>query len=205
MVDPDGAIVSAVRAGDTDAFRELVERHKGRVFGVLMTLVADEAVAEELAQDAFVKAFTGLAGFQGEATFGTWLVQIAIHGARDHRRRAQRLRQRRVVSLEALREARREAADPADTKRTNDPGTHLESEEAHDRIQFALAKLPADYREVIVLKHLEGWSYETIAELTGDSVGTLKVRAHRARRMMKDALEAQAAGAPDEPMERENG
>jgi len=121
MVDPDGAIVSAVRAGNVEAYRDLVERHKGRVYGVLMTLVGDATVAEELAQDAFVKAYTGLSGFQGEATFGTWLVQIAIHGARDHRRRMQRLRRRRVVSLEAVREARHEPVDPPDTRRSSDP------------------------------------------------------------------------------------
>jgi RNA polymerase sigma-70 factor (ECF subfamily) len=194
MVDPEGAIVSAVKAGNTEAFRDLVERHKGRLFGVLMTLVGDEAVAEELAQDAFVKAYTGLAGFQGQASFGTWLVQIAIHGARDHRRRVQRLRRRRVVSLESLREARHESADPPDTKRSSDPSTHLESDEARDSVRYALSQLPP-----------EGWSYEDIAELTGDSVGTLKVRAHRARRMMKEALEETPEPAPGADWEKEHG
>ena len=215
MIDPDRAIVSAVKAGDTEAFRGLVDRHKGRVYGVLMSLVGDESLAEELAQDTFVKAFTGLAGFRENATFSTWLVQIAIHGARDHRRRMQRLRQRRVVSLEALREARRDELDPAVTGRDADPATRLESREDEDLVRRAVAQLPPEYREVTVLKHIEGWSYEEIAESTGDSVGTLKVRAHRARHMMKEflvELERNAApggsrirGAPADLKERENG
>lgn len=215
MVDPDRAIVAAVKAGDTEAFRGLVDRHKGRVYGVLMSLVGDEALAEELAQDTFVKAYTGLAGFQENATFGTWLVQIAIHNARDHRRRTQRMRRHRVVSLEALREAREDTFEPPDTTRRADPSSAIESEQDRNRVWMALSRIPAEYREVIVLKHLLGWSYEEIAASTGDSTGTLKVRAHRARRMMHDYLveiETHTGvrmkgnrNAPTDKKERENG
>ena len=188
MTDPDLAVVTAVKAGDTDAFRGLVDRHKWRVYSTLMSLVGDEDVAEELAQDTFVKAYTGLADFRANAAFGTWLLQIAIHNARDHRRRMARLRDRQVVSLEALREARLSGFDPADTTRDGNASNRVESREETVLVRNAMAKLPPQYREVITLKHFEGWSFEDIAASTGDSVGTLKVRAHRARRMLKDLL-----------------
>jgi RNA polymerase sigma-70 factor (ECF subfamily) len=188
VIDQDGVVVAAVKAGDTEAFRTLVDRHKGRVYGTLLSLVGDDDTAEELAQETFVRAFSGLGGFREDARFGTWLVQIAIHAARDHRRRMQRLRSRRVVSLEALREAQRQELEPADTRRASDPGSGVEAKEEAERVREAIAQLPPEYREVLVLKHFEGWSYETIAETTGDTVGTLKVRAHRARRMLRELL-----------------
>jgi RNA polymerase sigma-70 factor (ECF subfamily) len=166
-----------------------VDRHKSKVYGILLSLVGDSDQAEELAQDTFVKAFTGIGDFREDASFGTWLVQIAIHGARDHRRRMSRLRRRRVVSLEALREARRYELEPADERRWADPRTRVEGREEEWFVREALETLPPEYREVLVLKHFDGWSYERIAELTGDTVGTLKVRAHRARRLLRDSLE----------------
>jgi len=188
MIDPDRPLVLEVKAGDTESFRHLVDRHKGRVYGMLMSLVADEDVAEELAQETFVKAFTGISDFREDASFGTWVLQIAIHSARDYRRRAQRLRNRRVVSLEGLREAHRQSLEAVDTARAANPAAALESREETDLVRRAMATLPPPYREVVILKHLEGWSYEAIAASTGDSVGTLKVRAHRARRLLRDAL-----------------
>jgi RNA polymerase sigma-70 factor (ECF subfamily) len=189
VTDQDRAAVAAVKSGDTEAFRGLVDRHKSRVYGILLSLVGDVDLAEELAQETFVKAFAGISNFREDATFGTWLVQIAIHGARDHRRRMSRLRERRVVSLEALREAKRYELEPADTRRTADPRTAVESREEVTLVRQALEQLPPEYKEVLILKHFDGWSYEQIAESTGDTVGTLKVRAHRARRMLRDALE----------------
>jgi RNA polymerase sigma-70 factor (ECF subfamily) len=186
--DQDLAVVAAVKAGNTEAFRDLVDRHKGRVYAILVSLVGDGDLAEEIAQETFVKAYTGLAGFREEAKFGTWLIQIARHAGRDHRRRMQRRRERHVVSLEALREAHRNEMEPRDKRRAVNPARGAESGEEMALVRQALAELPPDYREVLVLKHIEEWSYEEIAESTGDTAGTLKVRAHRARRMLRDYL-----------------
>jgi RNA polymerase sigma-70 factor (ECF subfamily) len=165
-----------------------VDRHKGRVYAILISLVGDSDLAEELAQETFVKAYTGLHGFREDAKFGTWLIQIAIHSARDHRRRLQRLRERQVVSLEALREAERTGLEPMDNRRVANPAAEVESSEEAALVQQAISQLPPEYREVLVLKHLEGWSYGEIAEATMDTTGTLKVRAHRARGMLKQLL-----------------
>ena len=189
-IDEDGDIVRAVQAGDTEAYRLLVDRHKGRLLSVVLKLVADPLVAEEIAQDAFVKAYTNLAGFRGDASFGTWLVQIGIHAARDHLRKVKRLRERGIMSLEALRAGQALAADPVDRRPAIDPQARLGAAEDRQLVQQALATLPPDYRVVMVLRHYEEWSYERIARLTGDTVGTLKVRAHRARKLLKDKLSA---------------
>ena len=186
MADEDAAVVEAVIAGDTGAFRLLVERHKGRLFGVLVRLVGDRDAAEELAQETFVKAFRSLRGFRREARFGTWLVQIGIHAARDRARSARR--RPGVVSIEALREAGRHDLEIVDPSPAADPSFAVEAEEERARMRSALATLPADYREVLILKHFAEWPYEEIAAATGDSVGTLKVRAYRARLLLRERL-----------------
>lgn len=185
MIDKDEAIVRNVLDGQTEAFAKLVDRHKERVFAVLMRLMADPDVAEELAHETFVRAYRGLPNFRGESSFGTWLVQIAIHLARDHVRQRQR---NRFVSLDALLE--RDADDPqlADRRPHRDPLAEIGEKETMKRFHQALNELPANYREVFVLYHIEDMSYEDIAELTGDSVGSLKVRAHRARKLIKESL-----------------
>jgi RNA polymerase sigma-70 factor (ECF subfamily) len=188
VIDSDAAVVEAVKAGDNEAYRQLVDRHKRKLYGVMIRIVGDPDVAEELAQETFVKAFAGISKFREDSTFGTWLVQIGVHVARDHIRRTQRLRERRVISLDAYREAHGDDRDPPDTRASSDPLGGVEGNEAKALVRQALAQIPPEYREVLVLKHFENWPYERIAEATGDSVGTLKVRAHRARRLLRERL-----------------
>ncbi len=187
-IDEDTDVIRAVQAGDVEAYRLLVDRHKGRLLSVVLKLVADPLVAEEIAQDAFVKAYLNLSGFRGDARFGTWLVQIGIHAARDHLRKVKRLRERGIMSLEDLRTRQSLSADPVDRRPAVDPQARLGAAEDRQMVQQALATLPPDYRVVLVLRHYEEWSYERIAGLTGDTVGTLKVRAHRARKLLRDKL-----------------
>jgi RNA polymerase sigma-70 factor (ECF subfamily) len=185
VAEDDVAIVEAVRDGDTEAFRTLVERHKRRLYAVLLRLVGDPSEAEELAQEAFVRAFRGLADFRRESSFGTWLVQIGIHAARDRMRSARR---HVMVSLEELWDAGRAKLELVDTSAAADPGHGVEAEEQRSLMRTALAGLPPEYREVLVLKHFEGWAYGEIAAVTGDTVGTLRVRAFRARQLLRERL-----------------
>ena len=189
MFNDDGSVVAAVKSGDTEAFRILVERHKARLFAVLMALTTDRDVAEDLAQESFVRAFTGLRNYRADACFGTWLIQIAIHAARDHRRRAQRERRRSPLSLDELPESQRDSAEAAAGREGDDPSSRVEANEEALLLRRALTRLPPEYREVLVLKHLEEWSYEAIAKLSDESPGTMKVRAHRARRMLRAILQ----------------
>lgn len=176
----DAQIIAAVLAGDHEAYRHLVERYQDRVFGVLLRLVGDRDVAEDAAQEAFVKAYLSLPRFRGESAFGTWLVQIAIHAARDRVRRRQRRWERELVDEDGSVDVPSPGPDAL---------VNLVRDEDLDHMLQALQQLPEEYREVLVLKHLEEWSFEEIAQHAQASVGSLKVRAHRARRLLRQALD----------------
>ncbi len=196
--DDDAATVEAVLRGDTQLFARLVEQHQDRVYAILLRLTADPDVAAELAQDTFVRAYLGLSGFRGEARFGTWVIQIALHLARD---RARRARRHNVVSLDALEERGGEAAVLVEARSGADPLEATYESELAARLEVALDALPPDYREVFVLHHVHEIPYEEIATITGDSVGSLKVRAHRARKLLKESLFSET----DRPRRRETG
>ena len=202
MTDKDSAVIQSVLDGNVEAFRHLVARHQGRLFTILLRVVGDEQEAEDLAQATFVKAYRSLSSFRGDSSFGTWLVQIGIHASRDCLRRRMRERERGTVSLESVIDRGGDAAEPADPGTTDDAKPEIERREDEALLQDALAELPPEYRLVLVLKHLEEWPFTRIAEFTGDSVGTLKVRAHRARRMLRERLAA--IGPEDGNRETEN-
>ncbi len=180
------AIIAAVRRGDRERFRILVERHHDTLFGVLVRLLADPVLADELAQEAFVRAYSGLDGFRAEARFSTWLIQIGIHLARDEVRRRQR--RRAAVSLDDRLLEQGSRAEPVYEGAGADPLASLCIREREQQLLAALDRLPLPYREVLTLRYFGDWSFAEIATATGDSVGTLKVRAHRARLMLRDAL-----------------
>ena len=185
MTIDDQAIVLAVPGGDREAFAALVKRHQDRVYGVLLRLTADPQTAEELAHEAFVRAYRGLDGFKGHSRFGTWLVQIAVNLARDHfraRRRAD------VVSLDELLEQDTDSKVLEDRRPQYDPLAEINEREMRREFEAALRDLPPGYREVFVLHHVENIPYDEIHKITGDSIGSLKVRAHRARRILKEKL-----------------
>ena len=195
MIDQDERIVRAVQAGQTEAFAELVGRHKDKVYAILLRLVRDQDAAEELAQEAFIRAWRGIGGFQGQALFGTWLVQIAIHLARDRMRERRRSQ---TVSLDELLEHSVDDSVLADTRSRRDQLSEVSDNDMMKRLETALGGLPPGYREVFVLHHIEEVPYEEIASMTGDSVGSLKVRAHRARKLLREAISPDAEFATPE-------
>ena len=182
----DARIVEAVRAGDTEAFRILVERHQDKVYGVLRRITNDPDRAEELAQEAFMRAFQGIQSFRGDSQFGTWLVQIAVYAARDFNKREQRAE---VISLDEYQENASAAAGLVETRPAFDPLENLSERELIERLERAMDELPPAYREVFTLKVVEELEYEEIARITGDSIGSLKVRLHRARALLKEFME----------------
>jgi RNA polymerase sigma-70 factor (ECF subfamily) len=194
--EKDARAIQAVREGDGDAFRALVDRHGGTVYSVLRRLVNDADLAEELAQETFIKAYTGIDGFRGESGVGTWLVQIAINLVRDRRRAEQRTGP--VISLDRFGERSGENISPAEQEEKTDPLRRLIRRELVTRLEKEVLRLPDEYREVFVLKHIEGLSYETIAHMTGDSVGTLKVRAHRSRMKLRKRLSSKGKGTEED-------
>lgn len=180
--DPDRAAVDDARAGDTGAFETLVLRYQARIVNYASALVRDAGVAEDVAQETFVRAWRGLDGFRGESAFKTWLYRIASNVARTHVDR--RGRQARLAdrSLDDGDEAL-QAADAASG--APDAETAFVTREAIDR---ALAELPEELRTALVLRDVEGLDYKEIAGVTGAPLGTVESRIFRARRRMRTLL-----------------
>ncbi len=177
-MDPDRQLVDRTLAGDLRAFERLVERHRDVVFRVAARIVGREA-AEDVSQDAFLRAFHRLGRFRGEAPFRSWLLQIAHNAAID-------AVNRRTVEIEDP--SLGEDAPEPDARRL--PAERLEHRERRDRLEAKLQRLRPPHRAVLVLRDLEGFSYDEIAMATGTPIGTVKGRLHRARGELIDLLRA---------------
>ena len=170
------------------AFRQLVERHQRRAFSVAFALVRDENDAREIVQDAFLRAYKSLPNFQGSSSFFTWLYRIITNLSIDLIRKPGRL----TVELDTAR------ADGDDAKEADfpllarvdgsDPADVVRRKEIAARVQVALEALPSYHRGVIVMREIEGLSYEEMAEAMGVSKGTIMSRLFHARQKLQKAL-----------------
>lgn len=172
--DEDHALVRAAGEGDVRAFEQLYRRHSARLFAVLRRLCGQEARAEELLQDAFVRAWQALPGFRFESAFGTWLHRLAVNTA------LMDLRSRRGgEALETDDEALAWQATPDSAGHRTALGLDLER---------AVASLPPRARAVLVLYDIEGWTHDEIATELGMAVGSSKAQLHRARQLLRTRL-----------------
>jgi RNA polymerase sigma-70 factor (ECF subfamily) len=180
----DDEIVARVRAGEVALYELLVRRHNRAVYRAARALLRDDAEAEDAAQEAWVSAYARLAQFTGAARFGTWVVAIALNEARS------RLRRRAV----------RAAADAIEPERGDAPGPEREVQmrEAAERVERAVDGLPESYREVFVLRAVEGLATADAAAALGVSEEVVKTRLHRARLLLRERLAgALEASAPE--------
>jgi RNA polymerase sigma-70 factor, ECF subfamily len=172
--------------GDQDAFYCLVRPCERAIYVAAVSILNNPADAEEVAQEAVLKAFTHLAGFRAEAKFSTWLIQITINEARL------RLRKDRRHLYESLDERRTDAEGDYDPKDFADwreiPSEELKRGELRNALQRAIATLAPKYREVLLLRDVQSLSTEETAEILGISEGNVKTRLLRARLQMRDAL-----------------
>lgn len=173
------ALVERSRRGDELAFAKLVERYQHEVFNLAMRMVSNRSLAEDVAQEAFVRAWKSLDGFRGEAAFATWLHRITVNTALTHRQR--RLR-RATATLD-------QAPQLIDSATDGDPEAMGENLVLQDRLRQALADISPGQRQVVVLKDVEGWSHREIADALGITVSATKVRLHRARATLRQLLE----------------
>ena len=186
--EEDRALIAQAQAGDMGAFRQLVERHQRRAFSVALTLVRDENDARDIVQDAFTRAYKSLANFQGSSSFFTWLYRIITNLSIDLKRKPGR----QTVDLD---ERSRTAEDNAETdfptlgrSHGSDPADFVRRGEIAVRLQAALDDLPSYHRAVIVLREVEGLSYEEMARSIGVSKGTIMSRLFHARQKLQRAL-----------------
>ena len=155
------------------AFEQLYRDHVGRVFALCLRLAGDASLAEELAQEAFVRAWQKLGSFRGESAFSSWLYTLTVNTALSERR-SRRRRTSRVVTTDDLTAFDR-------------PGRPVRPDHRFD-LERALATLPPGARAVLVLHDVEGYKHQEIADMTGIAAGTSKAQLHRARRLLREAL-----------------
>jgi RNA polymerase sigma-70 factor (ECF subfamily) len=183
--ESDAELVARARQGDEVAFEQLVRRYQRYVFNVAYRVLGDYAEAEDMTQEAFVRAWRGLSGFQGQARFTTWLYRI-VHNLCLNR--LPRLRQE-LLQIEPLEEV---LASPAPSL-----PDHYETQEQVAFLHTELAQLPEKYRLVLTLRYLQHLSYDEIAVALNVPMGTVKTHIHRARRLLMERSlqwEGQTAG-----------
>jgi RNA polymerase sigma-70 factor (ECF subfamily) len=167
-------LVRRAQAGDLPAFEQLYRDNVRRVHATCLRLCCDASLAEELTQDAFVRAWEKLGSFRGESAFSSWMHPLAVNLALS-RRRSQRRYEARVTTTD----------DPGAFERPRAPAAH----EAGIDVERALATLPPGARSVFVLHDVEGYRHDEIAHLIGVATGTSKAQLHRARKLLREALE----------------
>lgn len=184
MGPSDEELVAAFRAGDVSAFDDLLRRWDRKIQGAIYRILGSEDEARDLCQEAFLKAYRGLKAFKGEARFSSWLYQIALNLCRD------RMRRRRGRVLVSLDEVEGEGA----SAQAGAGPSALELVEARDmarRVAAAVAALPDDQREVVVLKEYQGLTFLEIAETLGLPTSTVKTRLYRGLVQLRERLEQQ--------------
>jgi RNA polymerase sigma-70 factor (ECF subfamily) len=173
-------LVERHRHGDEEAFRELYQRFEGMVYNVALRMAGRPEDADDLAQEVFLRIHRKLAGFRGASSLKTWVFRVAINCCRSRLRRRRRWTGRRIEVeglLDRLPDPRR---GPEERALEHALGRRLEA---------ALSVVPVVYREAVVLRDLQGFSYEEIAEVVGVRIGTVRSRIARGRERLREALE----------------
>jgi RNA polymerase sigma-70 factor (ECF subfamily) len=183
--EADLEMVRAVLGGDATAYRGLVEKYQTRVFTMVYGMVRNREDARDITQEAFVKAFNSLKSFRLEASFYTWLYRIAMNLAIDHTRKRKR---REISGFEEDIASRDEDGGISDVHNADNPRKNLERKQLYDKIMESLDKLPADQKQVILLRELEGLSYKEISDVMGIPEGTVMSRLFYARKKMQKLL-----------------
>ena len=191
----EAGLVHELQAGSDAAFDYLVTYYHAGVFNLVYGILPDRADAADVTQEVFLRAFRGIRGFRQGSSLKTWLYRISVRQALNHRRWCWR-HHRQQVSIYAEEEGRSLALDLKDSEAT--PYERLASQETQQAVRAALAQVPALFRSAVILRDLEGLSYEEVAEVLEVSVGTVKSRILRGRRMVKEILDPVVAARQTE-------
>ena len=184
----DRELASRAAQGGEPAFRELLARYERPVFSLVYRMVRDRALAEDLAQEAFIRAFNAIDSYDPAYRFSNWIFKIAHNHTIDHLRR----RKLDTISIDGS----PHATTASEQERTalvlesgeESPAAYVEHKELGGQIEHAIGKLRPEYRTVILLRHVEGYAYEEIAGVMDIPLGTVKTYLHRARAELKERL-----------------
>lgn len=190
--DEDAGLVSMCKRGAVGPFETLVKRHQKKMLNIVYRMMGDYEEACEVVQDSFVSAYKGIAGFEGRSRFSTWLCAIAVNRARNRLKQLKARRQYEAVSIDAP--VSGQDGPPRREYASADPPVPdaLEKKEVQGRVQECIRSLDPGFREVLVLRDMQGFSYDEIGSMLGLPEGTVKSRLSRAREAfmehMKDHL-----------------
>jgi len=185
----DQQLIARCRAGQTDAFATLIERHQHRLFNAVLRMVGNYDDAQDLTQDAFVRALQGLKKFRGNAAFYTWLFRIGMNLCINHRRRQQHVRFASLaVDAGDFTGAQADRLANLADRAAVSPARQAQINEEHNRVLTALQDLPPQSRAVVILRDIEQLDYAQIAKILDLPVGTVKSRLSRARDTVRKQL-----------------
>ena len=185
-VRDEGELVTELRSGSDSAFNYLVTYYHSNVYNLVYGILSDRADAADVTQEVFLHVFRGIRGFRGGSSLKTWLYRISVRQALNHRRWCWR-HHRMQTSIDAEGPEKSSALELKDAEAT--PFEQCAAREVQATVRRALASVPPVFRSAVILRDLEGLSYEEIAEVLEVSVGTVKSRIMRGRRMLKEILD----------------
>ncbi len=190
----EAALIAELRAGSEEAFAWLIARYHQPIFSLLARTVQNRADAADLTQEVFVKVFRGVGSFHGESTLRTWIYRIALREASNQRRWWMRHKQQEVPIEQEISDG--ECSTPIRLKEmlvdpSESPYEAAVHAENRARVELALAKVPEPYRTTLILRDIEGFVYEEVAEMQGVNLGTVKSRLVRGRAFLKVYLTAE--------------
>jgi RNA polymerase sigma-70 factor, ECF subfamily len=189
----EAALVEELRAGSEEAFAWLIARYHQPIYSLLTRMLQDRGDAADLTQEVFVKIFRGIGSFHGESSLRTWIYRIALREASNQRRWWRRHKQQEVPIEQQVRETdsgapvllRDTLVDPSES-----PFDLASQAERKARVEWALGQVPEPYRSTLILRDVEGFVYEEVAEMQGVNLGTVKSRLVRGRAMLRNLLTA---------------
>ena len=185
-VSEEAALVADLKAGSEEAFAYILGAYQNPVYSLIANILGNDADAADVLQNVFVKVFRGISQFQAASSLKTWIYRIALREALNHRRGWFRRHVHEAFSLDE------ECSEPvealADRPKAHDPYEALEQVERQRLVKTALEGVPRPYRAVLVLRELDGCSYEEIAEILGIAEGTVKSRLMRGRELLRRKL-----------------
>lgn len=177
-------LIARAKAGDQDAFGQLVLAHQNKVYTICVHMVTDREEAADLAQEAFLKAWRSLSTFQEESSFATWMHRLTTNVCLDFLRK--QIRRQNISTAVSLDDEDSGWHEPAD--HSQDPQKHLEREERKQALTRALGELPEHHRQMLLMREVAGMSYQEIADALNADLGTIKSRISRARERLRKIL-----------------
>ncbi|WP_433966621.1 RNA polymerase sigma factor [Tunturiibacter gelidiferens] len=194
----DVALIADLKAGSEEAFAVLIAQYHQPLYSLIARSLNDPADAADITQEVFIKVFRSIRGFHGEASLRTWLYRIALHEASNQRRWWSRHKKQEITidsSFESDPDAENSHQSLASTlaDQSDSPFDHAAQAEVRERVEAALRQIPEAFRTVVILREIEGFAYEEIAEILNVNLGTVKSRLTRGRAALRTILNAGVA------------